>query len=173
MRSRRTTRLRSRNSKSSRNPGSREQLPRREVANGAAGGDAGGVDDVVIEVGLHPALAHHQAQEGADVASEHGAGGGGNAGWQVAGPDVAFNMSWNEALDVTNICLNAALVARGALLREESRGSHYRADFPTNNPRWLKRIRLQQQDGAMNVSYIPVDFHRMTPPELEPAVSTT
>ncbi|HEY5328981.1 MAG TPA: FAD-binding protein [Acidobacteriaceae bacterium] len=92
---------------------------------------------------------------------------------QCAGSDVAFNMAWNEALDVTNICLNAALVARGALLREESRGSHYRSDFPTNNPHWLKRIRLQQQDGAMNVSYIPINFHRMTPPELEPAAATT
>src|SRR5262249_15651412 len=92
---------------------------------------------------------------------------------QCAGPHEAFNMSCDEARDVTNSRLNAALVARGALLREESRGSHYRSDFPTANPQWLKRIRLQQQDGAMNVSYIPVNFHRMTPPELEPVAVTT
>ena len=91
---------------------------------------------------------------------------------QSANPEVAFNLEWNESLDVTNICLNAELVAQGALLREESRGSHYRKDFPRPNPEWLKRIRLQQQDGAMHVSYIPINFNRMAPPELEQAVPT-
>lgn len=92
---------------------------------------------------------------------------------QSANPEIAFNLEWNESLDVTNICLNAELVARGALLREESRGSHYRKDFPRPNPEWLKRIRLQQQDGAMHVSYIPINFNRMAPPELEQAVPAT
>jgi succinate dehydrogenase/fumarate reductase flavoprotein subunit len=91
---------------------------------------------------------------------------------QSANPEVAFNLEWNESLDVTNICLNAELVAQGALLREESRGSHYRKDFPRPNPEWLKRIRLQQQDGAMHVSYIPINFNRMAPPELEQAAPT-
>jgi succinate dehydrogenase/fumarate reductase flavoprotein subunit len=90
---------------------------------------------------------------------------------QTACPESAFNLAWNEALDVTNICLNAELVARGALLREESRGSHFRSDFPRPNPEWLKHIRLQKHGSGIDVSYVPVSFPRLAPPDLEPATS--
>jgi succinate dehydrogenase / fumarate reductase flavoprotein subunit/fumarate reductase flavoprotein subunit len=91
---------------------------------------------------------------------------------QTAGSESAFNLAWNEALDVINICLNAELVAHGALMREESRGSHFRSDFPLPNPEWLKRIRLQQQGSGIDVSYIPVTFPRLAPPDLKPATAT-
>jgi succinate dehydrogenase / fumarate reductase flavoprotein subunit/fumarate reductase flavoprotein subunit len=86
---------------------------------------------------------------------------------QSANPQTAFNLEWNEALDVLNICCNAQVVARGALLREESRGSHFRSDFPKPKPEWLKRIRLVKKGDGIDVSYLPVKFTRMTPPELE------
>ena len=85
---------------------------------------------------------------------------------QSANPELSFNLEWNEALDVMNICVNAELVARGALIREESRGSHYRADFPKSDPGWLKRIRLQRRDDHAEVSFIPLSFPRLSPPEL-------
>jgi succinate dehydrogenase / fumarate reductase flavoprotein subunit/fumarate reductase flavoprotein subunit len=94
---------------------------------------------------------------------------GDRAARQSANPQIAFNLEWNEALDVVNICTNAQLVARGALLRKESRGSHFRSDFPKPNPEWLKRIRLVKNGNDVDVSYLPVKFTRMTPPELEPA----
>jgi succinate dehydrogenase / fumarate reductase flavoprotein subunit/fumarate reductase flavoprotein subunit len=94
---------------------------------------------------------------------------GERAARQSANPQIAFNLEWNEALDVMNICTNAQLVARGALLRKESRGSHFRSDFPKPNPEWLKRIRLVKNEDDVDVSYLPVKFTRMTPPELEPA----
>lgn len=94
---------------------------------------------------------------------------GERAARQSANPQTAFNLEWNEALDVMNIATNAQLVARGALLREESRGSHFRRDFPKPNPQWLKRIRLVKKGDDIDVSYLPVKFTRMTPPELEPA----
>ena len=97
---------------------------------------------------------------------------GERAGQQAAGSETAFNLAWNEALDVSNICLNAELVARGALLREESRGSHFRSDFPRPDPAWLRRIRLQQKDGRVEASFIPVTFPRLAPPDLEPATAT-
>src|SRR5215207_73574 len=40
------------------------------------------------------------------------------------------NLAWAEALDVRNLLEVAALTARSALERRESRGAHYRADFP-------------------------------------------
>ncbi|HDY71048.1 MAG TPA: FAD-binding protein [Nitrospirae bacterium] len=54
-----------------------------------------------------------------------------------------YNMDWNEALNVRNLITVARMVAQSALIREESRGSHYRSDFPkTDNDNWLKNILL-------------------------------
>ena len=92
---------------------------------------------------------------------------------QSAHPGLRYNLEWNEALDVINICLNAELVARGALIREESRGSHYRTDYPDRNPQWLKRIRLQRRADSTDIGFIPLSFHRMAPPELREPISTT
>jgi succinate dehydrogenase / fumarate reductase flavoprotein subunit/fumarate reductase flavoprotein subunit len=85
---------------------------------------------------------------------------------QSAKGALAFNLEWNEALDVMNICLNAELVARGALIRTESRGSHFRSDYPKPSPEWLKRIWLQRQNGHTEVRFLPISFHRLAPPEL-------
>ena len=90
---------------------------------------------------------------------------------QSANPALAFNLEWNEALDVMNICLNAELVARGALVRTESRGSHFRSDYPKSDPAWLKRIQLQRNGGAIDVRFLPVSFHRLAPPELAPPLT--
>jgi len=93
---------------------------------------------------------------------------------QSVNPALEFNLEWNEALDVINICLNAELVARGALIRRESRGSHFRSDYPKSDPAWLKRIWLQRQNGHTEVRFLPISFHRMSPPEpTKPVVSTS
>ena len=92
---------------------------------------------------------------------------------QSATPEPAFNLEWNEALDVMNICVNAELVARGALARKESRGSHFRSDYPASDPNWLKRICLSRRsDSSTDVGFIALRFHRLYPPELaEPVAS--
>lgn len=91
---------------------------------------------------------------------------------QSATPEPAFNLEWNEALDVMNICVNAELVARGALARRESRGSHFRSDYPSSDPNWLKRICLRRRsDSSTDVSFIALRFHRLYPPELAEPVA--
>ena len=42
-----------------------------------------------------------------------------------------------------NIITVGKMIARSALLRRESRGVHYRTDFPDQNPRWNKHICLE------------------------------
>ena len=78
-----------------------------------------------------------------------------------------------SVMDVMNICVNAELVARGALARKESRGSHFRSDYPASDPNWLKRICLRRRsDSSTDVSFIALRFHRLYPPELaEPVAS--
>ncbi len=45
---------------------------------------------------------------------------------------------------VQNRLVLGEILATAALTREESRGTHYREDFPQDNPEWVKRIALSQ-----------------------------
>jgi succinate dehydrogenase/fumarate reductase flavoprotein subunit len=55
-----------------------------------------------------------------------------------------YNNDWVEALDVENMLLASELIVRASLMREESRGSFQREDFPyTDNQNWLKNIKIK------------------------------
>lgn len=85
---------------------------------------------------------------------------------RVAG-DAAFNLEWNEAINVANLAVVGQLVARSALCREESRGAHYRSDMPESDPRWLKRVCITADGpGGFAISTQPIAFGRARPPEL-------
>ena len=78
-----------------------------------------------------------------------------------------FNLEWGEAINLTNLAVVAEMVTRSALFRRESRGAHYREDFPASDPLWLKRIQITPDGkGAMKLSVLPIAFTRVTPPEL-------
>ena len=80
-----------------------------------------------------------------------------------------FNAGWNEAINLTNLASVAEMVARCGLIREETRGAHYRSDFPHPDPAWLKRIRLLPVDGDLKLSFQEVEFTRLQPAEPAPA----
>ena len=54
-----------------------------------------------------------------------------------------YNAPWNETINTENLSFIAEMLTRSALAREESRGAHYRSDFPTQKLQWLKNIRLR------------------------------
>ena len=60
------------------------------------------------------------------------------AAWQKALPEPTDRPS----AELSNLMLTARLVAEAALLREESRGAHFRTDFPQSSPRWQRQILL-------------------------------
>ena len=81
----------------------------------------------------------------------------------VPGP-AEVNYGWQEALDVMNQIEVARTIVESALLREESRGAHYRADFPEPNDDWVKSVILRKTDGdAFSVAYKAIELNRMTP----------
>jgi L-aspartate oxidase len=45
-----------------------------------------------------------------------------------------------DAWETTNLYLLATAIVRSALERTESRGSHWREDFPETSHKWTKRI---------------------------------
>ena len=51
-----------------------------------------------------------------------------------------------QQLELRNIHSVALLIARCALAREESRGAHYRLDFPTPRPEFEKHSRIANGD---------------------------
>ncbi len=63
-----------------------------------------------------------------------------------------------EALELGNMLTVTEMIARVALMRQETRGSHYRLDFPERNDRdWLKSITVKQVDGRMNLDTTVLD----------------
>ncbi|HML06402.1 MAG TPA: FAD-binding protein, partial [Methanobacterium sp.] len=56
-------------------------------------------------------------------------------------PDVlSYNNDLLDALEITKMLDVAELVTKSAILRRESRGAHYREDFPETDDKWKKSI---------------------------------
>jgi len=76
------------------------------------------------------------------------------------------NQALVRFLELENMLLLAESVARGALAREESRGSHTRTDFPERDDRnFLKHTLVGFRDEKMFVSYQPVTLGTFEPKE--------
>lgn len=56
-----------------------------------------------------------------------------------------------EAWEATNLFTLASAIVASALMREETRGSHWREDFPNESDAWLKRI-IEQMDSEGRLS---------------------
>ena len=69
-----------------------------------------------------------------------------------------------EILEIRNMSQVAEMVARAAKLREESRGAHFRTDFPYRDDRkWLANIFIRNQDGQMKLEIRPKSFVKYQP----------
>jgi succinate dehydrogenase/fumarate reductase flavoprotein subunit len=82
----------------------------------------------------------------------------------VTGKGTRYNHEWIKALEVENMVLTAEMIARAALMREESRGAHYRRDFPkTDNKNWFVNIVIKQENGEMTFKKPPVVVTMLKP----------
>lgn len=71
--------------------------------------------------------------------------------------DVQFNSV--EGFELQNMILLAKLIIRAALMREESRGAHYRDDFPkVDDTKWRKRIVFKDTEQGMRVRFEEVAY---------------
>ena len=79
--------------------------------------------------------------------------------------DKAYHMSWTDWLNLRNMLDVSRMVIHSALLREESRGAHYREDFPKlNNEYGLFNIFLWKgEDGKPVFEKRAVELKYMKP----------
>jgi succinate dehydrogenase / fumarate reductase flavoprotein subunit len=80
-----------------------------------------------------------------------------------------YNNGWHTALDLENLLEVSEAIARSAIERKESRGGHFRDDFPKQDPAFgkINIVTRREADGAMRVSTIPITE---MPPELKQVI---
>jgi len=89
--------------------------------------------------------------------------------------DLTFNLTWHDWLNLKNLILVSQAIRFAATAREDSRGAHYREDFP--DVRDLDNLRytcVTRHDGRFDLAMRPVRFTRVKPGETlmnEPAAA--
>jgi fumarate reductase flavoprotein subunit len=82
----------------------------------------------------------------------------------VAESNLAYNLTWHDWMNLKNLILVSKSITVTAQARENSRGAHYRADFP--EPGELETsyfTRVREQNGALTVENQKVSFTRVKP----------
>jgi fumarate reductase flavoprotein subunit len=84
----------------------------------------------------------------------------------VADGDRAFNLSWHDWLNLRNLVAVSRTIATAALAREDSRGAHFREDFPDADELSQSTFTVvSQREGALLLRREPVIFSRVKPGE--------
>jgi succinate dehydrogenase/fumarate reductase flavoprotein subunit len=75
-----------------------------------------------------------------------------------------FNLEWMRAIEFPFLVEAARIVASSALAREESRGFHFRSDFPSeDNARWLRHTTVRLDEGELVIGSSPIALDHMMP----------
>ena len=65
-----------------------------------------------------------------------------------------------EAIEAENMCLSARAVVESALMRTESRGAHYRTDYPEpDDARWRVNVFVKKDENSFLACTRPVGAH--------------
>ncbi len=78
--------------------------------------------------------------------------------------DRAFDLAWHAWLDLESLMEVSRVIALAALGREDSRGAHYREDFPHTSDLAASRfVRIERSGDDLQVEEVPVDFSIVRP----------
>ncbi len=82
----------------------------------------------------------------------------------VADVDRAFHMGWHDWMNLKNLIAVSRVIALSALAREDSRGAHFREDFPeTSELDTSSYIVVRQHGEELALVREPVRFTRVAP----------
>ncbi|MFY9314009.1 MAG: FAD-binding protein [Burkholderiales bacterium] len=78
----------------------------------------------------------------------------------------AFNLTWHDWLNLNSLVQTSRVIAEAALARTDSRGAHFREDFPEAGAlEQSAYTSARLKDGALNIGMKPVAFTRVRPGE--------
>ena len=82
----------------------------------------------------------------------------------VPDDDRAFNLSWHDWLNLKSLIAVSKVIVAAAIDREDSRGAHFREDFPEpGNVQESSYTVVRETDGGLGVTRRPVHFTRVAP----------
>jgi succinate dehydrogenase / fumarate reductase flavoprotein subunit len=69
-----------------------------------------------------------------------------------------YNPGWHTALDLDSLLTISEAIARSAIERKESRGGHFRDDYPNKDPAYAKfnLVTRRGADGTMQLERVPI-----------------
>ncbi|HEY2528154.1 MAG TPA: FAD-dependent oxidoreductase [Xanthobacteraceae bacterium] len=77
-----------------------------------------------------------------------------------------FNLTWHDWLNLRSLCEISRIIALAALKRENSRGAHFRSDFPEPGDLATSTFTVARQTAdRIEISERPVEFTRVRPGE--------
>ena len=84
----------------------------------------------------------------------------------VSADDRAFNLSWHDWLNLRSLIRVSQAITTAALAREDSRGAHFREDFPLTGELETSRYTVVRKRGeALELTEQPVAVTRVRPGE--------
>lgn len=79
---------------------------------------------------------------------------------------LAFNLTWHDWLNMRSLCDVSGVIAKAGIARENSRGAHFREDFPDSGAMEASYFTVAQQNGDdVTVTREPVQFTIVKPGE--------
>jgi len=84
----------------------------------------------------------------------------------LADHNRAFNLSWHDWMNLKSLIEVSRVIAHAAAAREDSRGAHFREDFPETGPLEASaHTSARLGAGGVEIAMRPVAFTRVKPGE--------
>ncbi|MCC6210701.1 MAG: FAD-binding protein [Burkholderiales bacterium] len=85
-------------------------------------------------------------------------------GTGLADGNRAFNLTWHDWLNLRSLVQVSRVIAQAALARTDSRGAHFREDFPETGPLESSAFTsLRMENSKLTIGFKPVSFTRVRP----------